>query len=66
MHPDDEDLVFITLELINIHVTLVGLSVGRSVEIWSEKFRSSWPAKLEFSLKPLSNPSVSEPLSSAS
>jgi len=33
------------------------LSVG--VEIWSEKFRSNWPIKLGFSLKPLSNPPVS-------
>ena len=34
------------------------LSVGKRAEIWSQKFWSSWRAKLEFSLRPLSNPSL--------
>ena len=32
--------------------------IGKSVKIWSQKLKSSWPVKLGFSLKPLSNPSL--------
>ena len=34
---------------------VLGLSVGKGAEIWSQKF-CSWQAKLGFSLRPLSNP----------